>query len=388
MPSKASSAVRNPKFPHSFISPGAVLKGKEAMRERNLPWNSRASAAPRAHPASGVHVAPEAVFLTPRLRLHLGGIVGCDCDHRHSRCVAAPGGANGPRGGAAAAMLQWRQASGDRAAQFPCGQRQLPVRADRKDERLRPSPDDLDSWALQILPYLEQPALYDALTAQLGTGGESWWTPGRWLPIPSLWCPSDPASPKVVTAGWSESPGGTPQLSQGFSGNVVACAGSMVFNPAADPTGEHRDGIFYVGSQTRVDDIRDGASNTLLLGELIVIPDIMLGIQVAGGNSGGQMHDDRGRYWCSHQGAVLFSTLYPPNTPVADRHLYLIDTPPQAPGVIDTANLHLSLRSYHPGGVNVAMADGSGRFVSNFVDAAVFLGLGTCSGGEVIPGDF
>ena len=278
---------------------------------------------------------------------------------------------------AAIALHNFHVANGS----FPFGQTE-------KMNDYGPPPNNLNSWALQILPYLEQPALYDALTAQLGTGGESWWTPGRWLPIPSLWCPSDPASPKVVTAGWSESPGGTPQLSQGFSGNVVACAGSTVFNPAADPTGEHRDGIFYVGSQTRVDDIRDGASNTLLVGELIVIPDIMLGIQVAGGNSGGQMHDNRGRYWCSHQGAVLFSTLYPPNTPVADRHLYLIDTPPQAPGVIDTANLHLSLRSYHPGGVNVAMADGSGRFVSNFVDAAVFLGLGTCSGGEVIPGDF
>ena len=138
MPSKASSAVRNPKFPHSFISPGAVLKGKEAMRERNLPWNSRASAAQgRIRPLECT--SHRGRFFDAPAPLHLGGIVGRDCDHRHSRCVAAPGGANGPRGGAAAAMLQWRQASGDRAAQFPCGQRQLPVRADRKDERLRPS---------------------------------------------------------------------------------------------------------------------------------------------------------------------------------------------------------------------------------------------------------
>ena len=40
-------------------------------------------------------------------------------------------------------------------------------------------------------------------------------------------------------------------------------------------------------------------------------------------------------------------------------------------------------RSLHPGGVNIALGDGSVRFVSDTVDLAVWRGLGTRAGGEV-----
>ncbi len=44
----------------------------------------------------------------------------------------------------------------------------------------------------------------------------------------------------------------------------------------------------------------------------------------------------------------------------------------------------LSARSLHPGGVNVAMADGSVRFVGQGIDIGVWRALGTRAGGEVI----
>jgi prepilin-type processing-associated H-X9-DG protein len=40
-------------------------------------------------------------------------------------------------------------------------------------------------------------------------------------------------------------------------------------------------------------------------------------------------------------------------------------------------------RSRHPGGVNVLMADGSGQFVEDGVDPAVWKALATRAGGEV-----
>jgi prepilin-type processing-associated H-X9-DG protein len=40
-------------------------------------------------------------------------------------------------------------------------------------------------------------------------------------------------------------------------------------------------------------------------------------------------------------------------------------------------------RSLHTGGVNVVMADGSVRFVSNSINQATFSALGTAMGGEV-----
>jgi prepilin-type processing-associated H-X9-DG protein len=44
-------------------------------------------------------------------------------------------------------------------------------------------------------------------------------------------------------------------------------------------------------------------------------------------------------------------------------------------------------RSRHPGGVNVALADGSVRFVSQTVDLEAWRALGSRNGNEV-PGNF
>ncbi len=41
--------------------------------------------------------------------------------------------------------------------------------------------------------------------------------------------------------------------------------------------------------------------------------------------------------------------------------------------------------SYHPGGVNVAMVDGSVKFCPNTVDLLVWRGVGTRAGGEAAP---
>jgi prepilin-type processing-associated H-X9-DG protein len=43
--------------------------------------------------------------------------------------------------------------------------------------------------------------------------------------------------------------------------------------------------------------------------------------------------------------------------------------------------------SWHPGGVNVTMADGSVRFVKNSMNIQTWLSLGTRANGEVISAD-
>lgn len=48
---------------------------------------------------------------------------------------------------------------------------------------------------------------------------------------------------------------------------------------------------------------------------------------------------------------------------------------------------HLAASSYHTGGVNLCMADGSVRFARDSVDFVAWQGVGTAGGGEVVTLD-
>jgi prepilin-type processing-associated H-X9-DG protein len=48
---------------------------------------------------------------------------------------------------------------------------------------------------------------------------------------------------------------------------------------------------------------------------------------------------------------------------------------------------HIAARSYHPGGVNVAFADGTVRFIKDSINATTWRAVGTKAAGEVISAD-
>ena len=217
-------------------------------------------------------------------------------------------------------------------------------------------------WALLILPYIEQSAIYNQLQSYLQGGGnynDLYFISSSSNVVKTWICPSDPNSPKVDTA-----------AGQGAHGNYVACTGST--NYGAKGTGLN--GMFYAASTTRLADVTDGTSNTLMTSELLVTP-----------NSLGT--DVRGRYYNdAHAGTTLFTTLNPPNSSVLDVIAYC-KTIPAAPCTTGTSNQFVSARSAHPGGVNVSLADASVRFVSNNVNGGTWLALGTRATGEV-PVDY
>jgi prepilin-type processing-associated H-X9-DG protein len=187
-------------------------------------------------------------------------------------------------------------------------------------------------------------------------------------------CPSDGLSPKLHTF-W----GGLGTDTQGFSGNFVANAGNDYFNPATTPDGRPQNsldssarlnGVFFAQSKVRIAQIEDGTTHTALISELILSPDTT-------------SHDIRGRYYNPGHGGVLFSTRIPPNTLVPDRFNWCSDNPvPRAPCIWSASNMFVSARSYHPGGVNMAMADGAVRFVDQSVDAAAYAAAGSRNGQE------
>jgi prepilin-type N-terminal cleavage/methylation domain-containing protein/prepilin-type processing-associated H-X9-DG protein len=231
------------------------------------------------------------------------------------------------------------------------------------------------NWWHSALPYAEQENLYRVLAAFMNTTPRPPWMcwavnqsgsarsePGRHSVVPISNCPSDPAGVKNQTVAGNE---------QGFHGNYVLCAGATFFNPAGDPDGVSLGGTFYFKSRVTIGGVTDGASNTLAGGEILVTTDAPAA------------HDLRGRYYNSWQGNVLFSTLYPPNTPVGDRSNYCVNTNPRAPcqGLTAT-NTVQSARSAHPGGANFLLVDGSVRFVADAVNLATYQALGTRAGGE------
>ena len=222
------------------------------------------------------------------------------------------------------------------------------------------------SWFPYILPHIEQQSLYDSFPATswnvpyLSTECCGLW-PKWYTVVSSMMCPSDPANPKVrCLSGAQRTPDGIP--TQGFHGNYVMCSGDTIYNPASDPQGLKLNGMFFPKSQITFAAIFDGASNTLMAAELILSPDRTT-------------HDVRGRYYNSREGSCLFSTLYPPNTPIGDVRPWCDDLPGFAPCGPGGAYIQ-SARSYHPGGVSAAMADGSVHFISNYIDSETFHRLG------------
>jgi prepilin-type N-terminal cleavage/methylation domain-containing protein/prepilin-type processing-associated H-X9-DG protein len=229
---------------------------------------------------------------------------------------------------------------------------------------------DRRSWMYFTLPYLEQESLYNEMQKAYGSGSYTTFLPGHEMPVPSLMCPADSVNIKNITAGATD-----PVSSQGFHGNYVLCGGDTYFTPGG-ADGTNLDGIFFGKSHTKIADIADGTSNTLLASELILSRDTAT-------------HDVRGRYHNAIHCGVMFSTLYPPNNSVGDNPEGYCVPLPRAPctGAPGTSNCFSLARSYHPGGVNAALADGSVRFLSDEINPGTYQALGTRAGGEVL-GDY
>jgi len=132
--------------------------------------------------------------------------------------------------------------------------------------------------------------------------------------------------------------------------------------------------VFFPRSRVTMVGITDGTSNTLLISEILV-------------GLGGD--DRRGRIWNAWVGENLFSTLYAPNTLNNDMCYSCGTANPRSPcsAIGSGAGGIQTSRSYHTGGVNSALADGTVRFIANSVNTVTWSALATINGGETL-GDF
>ncbi len=237
------------------------------------------------------------------------------------------------------------------------------------------------SWMPMILPFIEQAPLYDQLQPYMQTTDSATFPSDLMnTVIESLVCPSDPAGGKTTAVHG----GGNPpshDYNDGFCGNYLLCGsgggpGSAPNLEVTQANSTNLNGMFYYLSKTRMGDVTDGTSNTVMSGEILLVRE-----------SAGQ-RDWRGRYYRADHLSSIFSTNEAPNTPVPDK-LRTLDgiTNPPVPTTVSTDPQVIYARSRHPGGVQVGMADASVRFVAQTVNLQTWKALGTRSGGEVL-GEF
>lgn len=208
------------------------------------------------------------------------------------------------------------------------------------------------SWATLILPFIEQ--------QNLDNGGYASYH-GHHLPIYA--CPSDQRAIGFYN-------GNRGFGTQGLT-DYLAVTGTMTFRGNPDvPWGRPRcDGVMYESSRTRIADITDGTSNTLLVGERPPSPDLFWGWWTwSAFDASLGVRDTFAVYATAGMDSqVLCQSLFPENYR------------PNGDNYCDTHHFW----SAHPGGGNWLFADGSVRFLP-YRSNAVVPALATRNGGEVV----
>jgi prepilin-type N-terminal cleavage/methylation domain-containing protein/prepilin-type processing-associated H-X9-DG protein len=283
------------------------------------------------------------------------------------------------------------------------------------------------AWSPQalLLGYMEQNAVYNACNFAIvnrNTGaGSLVQATAISTAISSFLCPSSPLPQGSNEAG-RPNPGN----------NYMACVGSSFhFSPAAQGYGgQQPNGLFKLdgdpsfgwipaGRAITMQTITDGTSNTIAFSEMrtgdfnnaqLSLPqDVINNVPWPDGNYGTHIVPDRAdlfQQWintCAGAarssvgtnnnkgwvcdgwdqcmfGHTMFTALLPPNPPYPNCSQATWD------GDFDYWGMY-NMSSYHPGGANVLLADGSVKFLKNSTANNIVWALGSRAQGEVVSSD-
>ncbi|MDD3590513.1 MAG: DUF1559 domain-containing protein [Thermoguttaceae bacterium] len=235
--------------------------------------------------------------------------------------------------------------------------------------------------------------LYDALQANAGF----------------LSCPSDPQAGKKLPGSFkifTDANNTTTEVGQFYPSSYCVCTGDTATKIGTRVDGTLRtNGLFYYGATPTIAQIVDGTSNTMLMSESAIGPGSESTISAT-------LDEMRARPVAFKQYIMMlgsFSHLTaktPEEIEAIQRGLgarswypnrcvtWLSGSPPYTafdatlgPNSSAATAFYMNYgfyaaRSYHSGGVNVLVADGSVRFVSDTVNIDVWHGLATVAGGE------
>lgn len=258
------------------------------------------------------------------------------------------------------------------------------------------------SWAPLILPYLDQANLLN-----LGTGWDikaNWWdsansNPGPYagqavanrkiaaMQLAIMNCPSSPSGPRT------EDKPNTPETKSGACGDYFTPSGvdininnnglsaSEAFSASADLRGVIAVYNATTNRQNRFADVTDGTSNTIMLGECAGREDVWRRRIKSQLDYGAANIRARGGAWSTNDNVYTIggksTTSYGPGTTVIP-----------GPVAINNSNEYgHCFYSFHDGGANFALADGSARFLGESMSLKVLASLVTRAGNEPLSGD-
>jgi len=256
---------------------------------------------------------------------------------------------------------------------FPIGRMGLGFKYPTTDPNRR-------TWAFGILPYLEQGTLYNAINSSLSFYVAQQTTALK-TAVATFHCPSDPQSFTIEVPTTANAR---------YEGNYLVNWGSTHYgqdqapsnapaaswpNPFTGPLGTVSfTGAPFTGNLSRnIAYFTDGTSNTLLLAEVIVCIDA------------GSQYDVRGDVYNDDIPCTMFMAYTPPNSTIPDQNGKYCAWPQGLnPKCINGTPAFVAARSFHSGGVNALLGDGSVKFFKSSISVNTWRALSSPNGGEVI----
>jgi prepilin-type N-terminal cleavage/methylation domain-containing protein/prepilin-type processing-associated H-X9-DG protein len=234
------------------------------------------------------------------------------------------------------------------------------------------------TWPTLILPYIEQQnvyAMYDFTQDPMSSVNAT----ARSQLITTYVCPSDTPvidEPRPGELGGGSAGVGNWQTCSRLRLNYVANFGNTGYAQCNMPGVTFLGGFFTDGRGYTPADIKDGLSNTVAFSEQL--PGHDTNYMNAGPPGDGMVAE----------GGQAFEGYLTPNSPSPDVVCNVCPNPPRptAPCAVSTSDYveTMAARSLHPGGVNVAMGDGSARTVNDTIAANVWQAMCSSRGSETL----